>query len=525
MPSHPQTNTLAKLPNNLINAFEEQNILIHDERISVNLLVSKVASWYEKIRNAMDYGSDETILRRTIERILKRRLFLYSQPKSLAEDLIRELIWGGYFPNDSVPVMAEDMVAKSIDSHLKLKEYLARKKLLTDQTNTFIIQLLSCDIHRILAFNKNREAMANFMFHILKDSVEIADDSKQTRDVQVFIAVRKNFGKDDSAFLKYRLFNQIFGRLSEQNVQKVSESFLEGYKEIKLQLTYPKKDRIFNHIKKVTPPFLILYDLLSIEKGKIRSLVKNEDEFRGAVFLICAERYGSIKSKVRTAIVRSFIFILLTKAFIALFIEGTFERLFFGQVQWLYIGLNTVVPPTLMVLAGLGIKTPGEENSEKIYKYIRAILFEDYPKIAPTLIVRKKGKTGGLREFIFSILWLLAILLSFGLISIILTKLHFNILSQGIFLFFIAIISFLTYRIYQTANVYSVIFIQNIFTPILDFFFVPIIRVGRRLTEGLTQVNFMLIVIDFMIEAPFKGLVGFFEQWFVFLAAKKEELE
>ena len=106
-----------------------------------------------------------------------------------------------------------------------------------------------------------------------------------------------------------------------------------------------------------------------------------------------------------------------------------------------------------------------------------------------------------------------------------LDRLHFNFLSQGIFLFFLAIISFLTYRIYQTANSYSVIFKQNLFTPISDFFFVPIIRVGRRLTEGITQINFILIVIDFIIEAPFKGLVGFFEQWFSYLAAKKEELE
>jgi hypothetical protein len=54
---------------------------------------------------------------------------------------------------------------------------------------------------------------------------------------------------------------------------------------------------------------------------------------------------------------------------------------------------------------------------------------------------------------------------------------------------------------------------------------VPIIRVGRRFTEGIAQINFILIIIDFIIEAPFKGLVGFFEQWFLFLANKREELE
>ena len=54
---------------------------------------------------------------------------------------------------------------------------------------------------------------------------------------------------------------------------------------------------------------------------------------------------------------------------------------------------------------------------------------------------------------------------------------------------------------------------------------VPVIRVGRKFTEGIAQINFILIIVDFIIEAPFKGLVGFFEQWFMFVADKREELE
>ena len=93
---------------------------------------------------------------------------------------------------------------------------------------------------------------------------------------------------------------------------------------------------------------------------------------------------------VRTAIIRSFIFILFTKAIIALLIEGTFEKIFFGQIQWLYIELNTVIPPVLMVIAGLGIKTPKENNSEKIYLYIQKLLFEENPKIVKTLVLKLK---------------------------------------------------------------------------------------------------------------------------------------
>lgn len=527
MPSEPVTGPFSRLSFALIKSFEEKETADTDKKISVNILVSKVASWYEKLRTSMDYGSEETILRRAIERIVKRRLFLDADPKSLAEDIVRELIWAGYFADATVPESIINKVASSINLHLKLKDKIVGKRIPTGgNLFEFIIQLLSCEIDLILLPNREREAMSNFMFHVLKNSVDIIDDSKQTRDVQVFIAVRKNFSKEDIAFLRYRLFLQIFGKLSEANFGEVVSNFEKGYKEIEYQLSYPRKDRIFNHIKKKTPPFLILYDLLIQEKGNIRNLVNSQENFRGRIYTICSVRYKNINRKVRTAIIRSFVFIFLTKAFIAISIEGTFERFYYGSIQWGSIAINTLVPPLLMTVAGLGIRTPGTNNSQAIYVDIHKLLFEENPQIAPSLSINlRKNSARTISERIFSALWLFSIVLVFGLVGAILSKLHLNLLSQGIFLFFLAIVSFLTYRIYQTANTYTVIFKQNLITPIIDFFFVPIIRVGRRFTEGISQINFILLLIDFTIEAPFKGLVGFFEQWFSFLATKREELE
>lgn len=527
MTSNLSNSPFSRLASALIKTFENEDLISTDEKISVNILVSKVAAWYEKLRTSMDYGNEETILRRAIERILKRRLFLASNPKSLAEDLVRELIWAGYFKDQTVPESIINKVALSITLYLNLKNEVTAKRLKIDRDIfEFIIHLLSCEIYIILMPNKEREAMNNFMFHVLKDSIDIVDDSKQTKDVQVFIAVRKNFAKEDIAFLRYRLFLQIFGRLTEANFNETIKMFENGYQEMEYQLNYPKKDRIFNHIKKKTPPFLILYDLLMQEKGNIRNLIKDEEKLRDTIFDICSFRYKNINKKIRTAIIRSFIFIFFTKAILAILVEGTFERIFYGKIQWASIGLNTLVPPVIMVIAGLGIKTPEKNNSQAIYVDIHKLLFDEKPQILPGLSIKlKKNSAVTIKERIFTFLWFLSIILIFGIIGSILNKLHFNLLSQAIFLFFLAIVSFLTYRIYQTANTYTVITKLNILTPLIDFFFVPIIRVGRRFTEGIAQINFILIIIDFIIEAPFKALVGFFEQWFSFLAAKREELE
>jgi len=262
------------------------------------------------------------------------------------------------------------------------------------------------------------------------------------------------------------------------------------------------------------------------EQEHIRILARNNEDFKEKVFADCDKRYKNIKGKVTTAIIRSFVFILFTKAFIAFFIEGSFESIFYGQIQWAVMGLNVFVPPLLMVGAGLMIKTPNAKNSARILFDIQKLLFEENPQIVSNISIKlKPDTTHSMKDFIFSILWILSTLLVFGLIVSLLSKLHFNPLSQSVFIFFIAIISFLTYRIYQTANLYTVITRQGLLSPIIDFFFVPVISVGRKFTEGIAQINFILIIIDFIIEAPFKGLVGFFEQWFMFVANKREELE
>ena len=521
------SDSFSKLSLALINVFEQQEKELNDEKITVNDLVSKVAYFYEKFRTAMDYGSEETIPRRAIGRMLSRMLFLGRNSKSLANDLVRELIWAGYFPNATVPQSLIERVTHSIDLYLTLEQRIIKKKSLKgDDINEFILEILSCEIFYVLIPNKQKEAVSNFLFQIMKNSVEIEQDDQQTRDIQVFIAVRKSFARDDIAFLRYKLFTQIFGRLTEDNLEKVVTNFENGYKEIKKQLSYKGKEKILNHIKKKTPPFLILYDILSEDKGYIKTLALNDEALRQRVFDACDKRYRIIKRKVRTAIVRSVIFILFTKAIIGLSIEGTFESIVFKKVQWSSIFLNTVIPPLIMAGVGISIKTPNEENSKAIYEDIRIILFEENPMLLNVLVIKKsQEKSMSLRDYIFSILWLLSIMLTFGIIWFILGILHFNIISKFIFVFFIAIISFLSYRIYQTAHSYTVVRKKNILTPIFEFFFIPIIRVGQSLTEGFSQINFILLIIDFIIEAPFKGLIGFFEQWFLFVATKREELE
>ncbi|MDO8658067.1 MAG: hypothetical protein Q7K55_04975 [Candidatus Levybacteria bacterium] len=516
---------LSRFAEILIKTFEKEETQNNDKKIVVSPVISKVANWYEKFRNAVDYREEEVILRASIERILRRRLLFGGTGRTIAEPLVRELVWAKYFPDESLSESIIDKIESDINLYLKLRELILIKKQLDEKViNEWIYHLMSSAIEHILHTHAKNEIMNNFIFHIMKDNITITDDDKQTNDAQIFIAVRRSFAKDDLAFLRYHLFTQFFGPLNENNLEQTADSFMEGYKEIIRQLNYPRKDKIYNHIRRRTAMFFILEDLLRSFKSDFKELYKNEEEFKSAVFAACNNRYKSISSKVKTAIIRSVIFILLTKVFFAFGVEGAFESAIFGRVIWGSILLNLFIPPILMVIAGFFIKTPGRNNSERVFSYMKLALSEEHPKLGNPLVIKRAREKREI-DSIFTFLWFTTFVLAFGAIIFILIKLHFNVISQGVFIVFLALVSFFSYRISQSANIYTIEIKHNITSSITDFLFMPFIRVGRKLSEGISQINLLLFILDFAIETPFKGLFSFFEQWLFFLQSKREELE
>ncbi|MDD5415989.1 MAG: hypothetical protein PHE48_03250 [Candidatus Daviesbacteria bacterium] len=520
--------TVNKFSQALIAAYDRTATPHYDKTISVNQLVAELATWYEKFRTAIDYREDEVILRSTIERILKRRLILGGNGQSVAAPLIRELIWARYFPDSSVPESLVTEVAEIIDLYLNLEAEIDKKhRINKGLISEWILNLLSSEIEHILKPNDPKDIMSNFIFRIFKDKIAISDDSEETRDLQVFIAARRAYASDDLALLRYHLFKQYFERLNKDNLDKIAEHFPKALAQIEYQFKHPAKDKIYTYIKNQVIPFLILDDVLRKHRGKASALAADEDLMNAEVLSACNFRYKTIAGKVRRAIIRSVIFIFFTKAIFALLVEGTFERFIYGYVIWSSMALNTLTPPLLMIIVGFFIKSPGRDNSMRILRKIDTILYDDPPELDPPLAVKKKpGKTGPVFWTLFILLWLTTFVVSFGAMVFILTKLHVNPLSQAIFIFFLAIVSFVTYRINRTANMYTMKDRKDNFGSLFfNFFFLPVIQVGRRLTMAISQINIILFIFDFIIETPFKGIFAFFEQWFLFLRTQREKLD
>ena len=519
---------LNKLSATLVAVYDKTTSLNNDRTISVNPVVAELATWYEKFRTAIDYREDEVILRSTIERILKRRFLMGGDGNTIAAPLIRELVWARYFPDSSVPESQVIKVAQTIDLHLLLEKKINEKHRINhSQVYEWIIHLLSSEIEDILKPGNEKDLMSNFIYQLFKSRIDITDDSEETRDIQVFIAVRRAYANDDLALIRYRLFKQYFGKVTEDNLKKIAHNFLVAKNKFEEQFSYPLKDKIYTYIKNQTIPFLILEDVFKKHKGRVSQLISDEDMLGSEVLAACNSRYKTITGKVRRAIIRSVIFIFFTKAMFALFIEGTSERLLYGHTVWSSMILNTLTPPVLMIIVGFLIQTPNRENSFRILRKINTILYDESPSLDLLLSIKKKsGKTNPLIWSLFILLWLTTFGLSLGVVVFVLSKLGVNPLSQTVFIFFLAIVSFVSYRINRTAHMYILKDRKESLGSLLfAFFFMPFIQVGKRLTMAISQINIILFIFDFIIETPFKGIFAFFEQWFLFLRTQREKLD
>jgi hypothetical protein len=52
----------------------------------------------------------------------------------------------------------------------------------------------------------------------------------------------------------------------------------------------------------------------------------------------------------------------------------------------------------------------------------------------------------------------------------------------------------------------------------------PILSIGKFLSQEIARLNFFIFIFDFLIEAPFKFIFEIIEEWISFVRKRKEEI-
>ncbi|MEK7495016.1 MAG: hypothetical protein AAB569_04975 [Patescibacteria group bacterium] len=536
-PAKNESNTiiLSKFTQALLDTFKTAKKRVRPDDISalsVSQTVSFFALVYERVRNAVEYREDHLILRAAIERILRRRFSLNPDGHGEAENLLRELLWARYFDNGVLGAEDNVVIQNLISKYVLLRRQLvvgrdSEIRIFLDQ---FLMDLLTSEIEESLQPESAtiQSNLSSFIFQVLRRKIKIEGLKEDQKDAYFLVAIEKVFGKSDRAYLRYRLFITFYKTLrdhSEKELEILGSKLPAIFKKIDDMVTNPYVDNLIKFTRKQLPPFLILFALIKSKPDELQAILTNRERLWNEVDQTCRDKYQHLGARVRTLAVRSFIYILLTKMIFAIILEVPISIYIYGEVNKNAIIINSIFPPILMIGILGFFKVPGEENTRKIFQRIIDIINEDKSFETRVAFVPKKSTPKRpLLIFGFTVFYTLTFLVTLSLIYEFLKNLGFNLVSQVIFVFFVSVVSFFSYRIRQVTKELRLEEKASVLSPIVDFFFMPMLSLGKFFSSEIAKLNFFIFIFDFIIEAPFKLIFEVVEEWISFVRKRKEEI-
>ena len=493
-----------------------------EPRVEVNESLGILAFAYEKLRNSVEYREDQVLLRGAIKRILKRRLNPLWQYESIASALIRELIWARYLKNDSIPETKIDEIESMLRKYNVLRQSVMKVKESEDWQD-WIIGIAACDIEQVLVDRQSSNALAEVMYQSFSSQVHIAGLAEYERDVQIYLAIHRALLRSDAILMTYHLFllNAVgWKEATEQEAERYVPELARLRSLITSQLQHPQAQELARIVKRHTPPYIILADVVSDGPDLARSWLSQPDQLRARVEVACQTRYGAMRQRVVRAIVRSAIYILITKMLVALLLEIPYDNYFYGEVHWGQLAFNVGFPPLFMAVLGLSIKTPSSRNTDMIFTRMLGIIAGELP--AEQYSIAKKS---AIFSPIMSTIYWLSSLGTFVLVGWLLWQLNFTPMGIGLFLFFFGVVVFFAYRVRMIATELSVVKEkQNFLDGFLNLITLPFLRLGFRLSAEFGKLNVFAFILDVLLEAPFKFILDMTEHWLNFVRQKQEEM-
>ncbi|MDD5294514.1 MAG: hypothetical protein PHP21_01135 [Patescibacteria group bacterium] len=530
---------------------ESENV----QKIKVSEVISKMAFYYEKIRNSVDYKEENLLRKNAVERIMKRQIVIegaikVSTSEEIAKDLLVELIRAGYLPNNAIPEEKIKEIAGIIEKYLKLRNYsLARIGFsehvkngkvgqatgdfqeINDLTNWFM-SLAASEIEESLGRDKIKQAVVTNMYEILIKKVKLPPDLPYEKDkeIQIYLSIHRNFLKFDQEMLEFILFKYFnSGWVKDpgnEDIAKISQSIRSLRQAISAGLNHPLAKQLDKIVSQYSVYFSVLEEVIEKNPASVYDEIKNDIKaFPRLIKKACAGEYKSIKLRLWRAAIRSIIYIFLTKSIFVILLEIPAIQWFGEKVNPVSLIINVSFPALLLFLIVLFTRIPSERNTARIIEKIEEITFVEKER-KEQFVLRKPAKRGKLANAFFGLIYFITFFLSFGLIVWALDKINFTWVSIIIFLFFLALVSFFSIRIRRGVKAFIVVEEkENVFTFLVDFFYTPIIAAGQWLSEKFSQINIFIFVLDFIIEAPFKIFVEITEDWTKYVRERREEIK
>jgi hypothetical protein len=516
----------SNLPDTLSASKEESSSSISESAISVHPLTKKAGVWYEKVRNLLDYGEEHTLRRRALERILKRRL-TFGETRDFGVAFLQELVSAGYLPNNRVSPELGEEVEALLQKFLVLGEAVQRTKGVNiSYFKRHWVSLAATELHDLFYPQAADELVVEAFYETLRGNVQYPKDiSREQGQVFTYIGCRRTLLKNSDAEIAYALWLRElpeWASATPDSAAHLSERAVPALERIGKFLKHPLSWQATVKLKNHGLYFHFVREIVNNYGVAAESIFNDEDNLNGMVKKSLEQKYHLENNQIKKSGVRAVTYIFLTKIVLAFVFELPYDRFYVKKVDYLALGINVAFHPFLLYLMTRSIGTLGEDNTKRVISGVQQVVYGhdiESVRVKP----RRSGTTA--LEVIFLFFYTALFAVSFGAIVTVLQLLHFNIVSMGLFLFFLTLVSYFGWRVRHNAKRWKVeVKSDSTLALLAHLFTFPIVRAGRWLSRRFASINVVVLFMDFVLETPFKALLSGFDAFLSFIKDKQEEI-
>ncbi len=515
-----------KQPNDLALSFARELKYVRDaaekrkiaddgrEKLHVATTGAGLTELYETLRNASENAEENLLLMHAIRRFFKRSYLSTDLPNDIGDELISELTLAGYLENDSVTLQTVAEISKIAKEYSALRSELLQK-FPRDTADRWTLDPMSAAIEAKLRDHTENAIFTDLAYNYFLaaiDEKKLFGKKPASYEATLFIAVYRTLLKADPAAIRLNLLTRYQISLT------AVVDFAKFNTSIDQILLSTEDDKLCHLISRNGAPFRILLRAMSSDE-KLAEHLAEEKTFLGPFDQAISESYTTVNKNVNRGIVRSVIFLIITKFIIGIAAEVPYDLWIHGQIMWTALIVNLALPPLYMIALRLTLLMPDARNTRALNREISRILFAPIP--AKPFLGKKEARNFGSG---YNLIYGLMILAVFGGVAWLLIRYAgFEWIHLLIFFIFISTASFLGFRLSRSIREIEVgDEAQTSVTMMRDFVYMPFVAVGRRINETYSKINIVSHFLDMFVELPLKTILGFVRRWGSFLSAKKD---
>ena len=508
---------------------EDDELLHADDEAPFFLgqITAKAGRIYEKIRASVDNKEEYVLRRYAIRRIAKRIMWFSRDPQIVTSRLLRDLYKGGYLPEDRVSRHVEQDVIHTVSTFLALSGEATRD---THTQRVFTLRKHLLDIcagalEDHLYPTHIDEASVRLLARIGDETLVIGGVvvSEEDRIKLIYLAAWKALFGADHALLLYKLWqyeHPSWSHTGDEELLRLARELPTFIADCDRLFAHPLLPRLILRMRNYAVAVSVIHELLLEYGDGIRDVANDPAGFEVRIREHIAKMYRRDVLHAGKKAVGAVVYILATKAVLALTMEFVYVSVLKQPLNYLALGINVLFHPALLFATTSGLFVPPEQNTKRIVTLIFDIIS---PKQLPEVevIPVKKGifsdislglYFGFLTCLLVTITWLL-------------DHLGFHVVDIFLFIIFLALVLYFSFRVRYGARRMQLSGAKEGFLrSTLELIALPIVSVGRYLVTKFESLNVLAVFLDVVVETPLRLLFEFIDTFSSVLKEKKDEM-